>query len=126
MVEELKQRRARGETVLVVLPTVGKVDRLREILKEYEVPFELDEAGTPVEAGSTSPPVVIARGELDEGVIFPEFGVALLSDSDLFGEFLWGTHGRREKSVATTFISDLSDLRPGDYVVHIDHGIGQY
>ncbi|MBI4165657.1 MAG: transcription-repair coupling factor, partial [Acidobacteria bacterium] len=126
MVEELKQRRARGETILVVLPTAGKVDRLREILKEYEVPFELDEAGAPAQAASTPPPVIIARGELDEGVVFPELGVALLSDSDLFGEFIWGTHGRREKSVATIFISDLSDLKPGDYVVHIDHGIGQY
>ena len=126
MVEELEARRGRGERIVVVLPTAGKVDRLREILKEYEVPFEVDAPKTSAEPPAASPPVVIAQGELEEGVIFPDLGVALLSDSDLFGEFLWGTHGRREKSVATSFISDLSDLKPGDYVVHIDHGIGQY
>jgi transcription-repair coupling factor (superfamily II helicase) len=33
-------------------------------------------------------------------------------------------HRRRQKISA--FISDLQDLKPGDYVVHIDHGIGTY
>ena len=125
IVEDLNERRAQGETMIVVLPTAGKVDRLREILTEYEVPFDLDRAGAPAET-LPAPAIIVARGDLEEGVVFPDLRVALLSDSDLFGEFIWGAHGRREKSVATSFISDLSDLKPGDYVVHIDHGIGQY
>jgi transcription-repair coupling factor (superfamily II helicase) len=49
-----------------------------------------------------------------------------MTDSDLFGGFAWGTAGRRERSAVSSFISDLSDLKVGDYVVHVDHGIGLY
>jgi transcription-repair coupling factor (superfamily II helicase) len=126
MIEELGARQRRGEQIIVVLPTAGKMDRLREILAEYRLPFRLEDSG-PAPAGEfLTRPITLARGELNEGVIFPDLATALFADADLFGEFLWGTRGRREKSVATTFISDLSDLKPGDYVVHIDHGIAQY
>jgi transcription-repair coupling factor (superfamily II helicase) len=68
----------------------------------------------------------IMRGNLTEGVIFPDSGLAILVESDLFGEFAWGTSSHHDKSAVSRFISDLSDLRAGDYVVHVDHGIGLY
>jgi transcription-repair coupling factor (superfamily II helicase) len=70
--------------------------------------------------------VLIARGEIREGVAFPELHQLWLADSDLFGGFDWAARGRRERSGISSFISDLSDLKAGDYVVHIDHGIGIY
>ena len=36
-----------------------------------------------------------------------------------------GQHHRRRQKISS-FLSDLQDLKPGDYVVHIDHGIGTY
>ena len=132
IVQDVTQRRERQETIAFVLPAPGKADRLREILTEYDIPYET--AGTSREplasaevAHADSPqPVVIARGDLAEGIVFPDLHLTLFSDADLFGEFAWGTRGRREKSAATSFISDLSDLKVGDYVVHVDHGIGLY
>jgi transcription-repair coupling factor (superfamily II helicase) len=59
-------------------------------------------------------------------VAFPELRQLWLADSDLFGGFDWAARGRRERSGISSFISDLSDLKVGDYVVHIDHGIGIY
>jgi transcription-repair coupling factor (superfamily II helicase) len=142
IIEDLSQRRAHRETVVLVLPTAGRLDRLREILTEYEVPFEVGEgpcgppaqamqehlegAPRPPEAKGFAPAVFLARGELDEGIVFPDLCLTLVSDSDLFGEFVWGGAGRREKSRISSFISDLSDLKAGDYVVHVDHGIGLY
>src|SRR5208282_2260903 len=32
----------------------------------------------------------------------------------------------RARPKAATFLSDFSDLKPGDFVVHLDHGIGQF
>jgi transcription-repair coupling factor (superfamily II helicase) len=142
IIEDLSQRRARRETVVLVLPTAGKLDRLREILAEYEMPFEVREglrgppdaslgehregAPLPTELNGPLKPVFLTRGELDEGIAFPDLRLTLVSDSDLFGEFVWGDAGRREKSRISSFISDLSDLKAGDYVVHVDHGIGLY
>jgi hypothetical protein len=59
-------------------------------------------------------------------VAFPELKQLWLADADLFGGFDWAARGRRERSGISSFISDLSDLKVGDYVVHIDHGIGIY
>ncbi|MCL5671118.1 MAG: transcription-repair coupling factor, partial [Acidobacteria bacterium] len=73
----------------------------------------------------TSASVLVASGEIESGVVFPDFHLLLLSERDVLGDFAWGTQRRREGS-ATTFLSDLSDLKVGDYVVHVDHGIGVY
>jgi len=132
MVQDLTQRRKSHETLAVVLPAPGKADRLREILTEYDIPFvTAEEVRNPSLSAEAAPadlpfPVVLARGDLAEGVSFPELRLVFYSDADLFGEFAWGTRGRREKSAASSFISDLSDLKVGDYVVHVDHGIAVY
>jgi len=130
-IQELRTRLDTGDTVGMAIPTPGKVERLQEILKEYEVPFTSlnDPSGRSPNPESRIPnpgSVLICRGDLDEGVIFPELSLVLLSDTDLFGGFAWGGRGRREKTLVSSFISDLSDLKVGDYVVHVDHGIGLY
>ena len=176
LVEDLRVRVKRGESVIFVVPTSGKVDRLREILKDYEIPFDLASggigssdhrvnkhqpasqtafdrpilsapapssrspapalhspdgpmarwAGGPITRSPDFPGVFIARGEIREGVAFPGLKQLWLADADLFGGFDWAARGRRERSGISSFISDLSDLKVGDYVVHIDHGIGIY
>jgi len=160
---DLRNRLDRRESVLLVPPSTGKADRLREILEEYQIPFAMvaapvgsrgvaesrdtapeppasiplpivnrrREAGSIVNnegGGAPALPAIIVRGELDEGVVLPDLGLALISDADLFGEFAWSGPGpaRRSRSSAASFISDLSDLKVGDYVVHVDHGVALY
>jgi len=130
LVDDLRVRVKRGESVIFVVPTSGKVDRLREILKDYEIPFttlggekeKREAAPATSETGGT----FIARGEIREGVALPDLRRLWLADADLFGGFDWAARGRRERSGISSFISDLGDLKVGDYVVHIDHGIGIY
>src|SRR5207245_6564750 len=43
-IEDVKSRLAGGERVAFVMPTAGKIERLREILKEYEIPFTTDKS----------------------------------------------------------------------------------
>ncbi|HLY63661.1 MAG TPA: transcription-repair coupling factor [Terriglobia bacterium] len=144
MMEDLRQRFKHGEAVTFVIPTAGKAERLRDLLGEYEIPFESEieqqekQSDLPQTGGSETPPkgspenirsmkpMVIARGEMGEGVAFPDLGILLLSDNDLFGGFDWGGPRRKERSSISSFLSDLSDLKVGDYVVHVDHGIGLY
>jgi transcription-repair coupling factor (superfamily II helicase) len=130
-IEEARAGLERGDTAVLFMPTIGKVERLRELLQEYELTFAdlgsaLQTHLFPEPRASASPPIFIARVNVEEGMTFPDLKLVLLTDSDLFGGFVWGTPRRREKSAASSFISDLSDLKVGDYVVHIDHGIGLY
>jgi transcription-repair coupling factor (superfamily II helicase) len=131
LAEDLRTRLMLRESVIFVVPTSGKVDRLREILKEYAIPFATVAEGKEQPDAVPSEPqndaaVLIARGEITEGVALPELHQLWLADSDLFGGFDWAARQRRERSGISSFISDLSDLKVGDYVVHIDHGIGIY
>jgi len=128
-IEEARAGLARGETTVLFVPTTGKVERLRELLQEYEVTFSdlgdtLQARPIPDSSLPAPAPIFIVHAEVGEGVTFPELKLVLLTDRDLFGGFAWAMPRRREKSAASSFISDLSDLKVGDYVVHIDHGIG--
>ncbi|MGH9354722.1 MAG: transcription-repair coupling factor, partial [Terriglobia bacterium] len=129
-IEDLRARRERAERVVISLSSAGKAERLLETLHEYELPFTMrfaDEGeALPAREGQAEPGLVIVHGNVAEGVIFPEAHLSIIGESDLFGGFEWGARGRREKSAVQRFISDLSDLKAGDYVVHVDHGVGIY
>src|SRR6185503_15643583 len=52
----------------------------------------------------------------------------IIAESDVFEEERPRVErrGDRHRSVAKTFLSDLRDLKVGDLVVHVDHGIGHF
>jgi transcription-repair coupling factor (superfamily II helicase) len=151
MAEEVRARLGGGERVVFAAPTTGTAERLAEIFSEYGIPFESHRAQAvkktapaasgdfsdgrvpaedaplaPAALGAAIEPVLVAPGEIEAGVIFPELALAFFSDRDIFGDFVWGATRRKDKSAVASFLSDLSDLKPGDFVVHIDHGIGCY
>ena len=127
--DNLRGNLERGMSVVLVTPSSGKAERLRGILTEYEIPFETaSSAGAPASAGEEQAGrrcALMVRGDLAEGFVIPDLEQMWLADSDLFGGFDWASR-RREHSGALSFISDLGDLKVGDYVVHVDHGVGIY
>jgi transcription-repair coupling factor (superfamily II helicase) len=68
--------------------------------------------------------VVVEPGRLSSGFILPELHLAVLTDRELFSRYRWRRFKRRLNLGLT--IRDLSALRPGDYVVHYEYGIGVY
>ncbi|MCX5642957.1 MAG: transcription-repair coupling factor [Candidatus Omnitrophica bacterium] len=79
-----------------------------------------------VERGLTlQPESRIEIGYLSEGFSFPEIDVTLLSDSEIFGRYRSFRPGVKPffQSVA---ISGPEEISPGDYVVHLNEGIGKF
>ncbi len=114
---DIRQTAAVGTTLLVT-QTPGMAERLEEILREYKIVLD---------AGS------IKVGELSGGFEIPSFGIRTYDESDIFGEIIKSdgfqrpkTKAQRPKSRLGAFISDFRDLKPGDFVVHVDHGIGRF
>jgi transcription-repair coupling factor (superfamily II helicase) len=68
--------------------------------------------------------VLIAVGTLSRGFRLPDAALQLYAETDIFDEERRATERRR--SVASTFLSNLRDLKVGDLVVHVDHGIGEF
>jgi transcription-repair coupling factor (superfamily II helicase) len=138
---ELKQRAAASEQTIFVLPSSGVADRLRDVLNEYEVAGVtmaaslLEDCNPKSAAHSVSPSairhppssIVLAVGQLTVGFALPLAQLTCYTERDLFDEAISAERpAKARRSQAAAFISDFRDLKIGDYVVHIDHGIGQF
>jgi transcription-repair coupling factor (superfamily II helicase) len=129
---EVRSRLGAGERVMVSAASTGELERFADICHEYEIPYTLGELeeNTTVSrlaeeaSSSNAPAMVLVKAPLREGVVFPEEQLAIYGDADLF-ETLPPQRPRARPKTAS-FFSDFSDLKPGDYVVHVDHGIGQF
>lgn len=112
-------------TVLLVVPGRSQVDRLVGALRGYGVALEAlapELAPFELHAPSVGPTrVLVAVGELSEGFDYPAARLLVLSELDLFGKST-----RRAQSRRRTGLSSLSQLGVGDYVVHLQHGVGRY
>jgi transcription-repair coupling factor (superfamily II helicase) len=130
---EVRGRVTAGEHVLLSAASTGELERFADICHEYELPYrlgELEDDATVTrlaEEGSsgTGAGVALVKAPLNEGVAFPEAKVVLYGNADLF-ETMPAQQRPRARPKSAAFFSDLSDLKPGDYVVHVDHGIGQF
>lgn len=65
---------------------------------------------------------------LSAGLVFTEQQLTIISEAQLFGEFVSQQRRRRQSRAATNdlLIKNLTELRPGTAVVHLDHGVGRY
>ncbi|HTZ73808.1 MAG TPA: transcription-repair coupling factor [Candidatus Aquilonibacter sp.] len=134
-ISEVRARMSAGEHVVASAASTGELERFADICHEYEVPYrlgELEENTTVTrlaEEGTTSgvgaPALVLVKAPLAQGVVFADAKLALYGNADLF-ETVPQLQRPRSRPKTASFFSDLSDLKPGDYVVHADHGIGQF
>ncbi len=130
---EVRGRLGAGEQVVVSAASTGELERFADICHEYELPYRLGELEENVTVarlaeegtGGSAPAMVLVKAPLAEGVVFPEVQLALYGNADLF-ETLPPPERPRSRPKTASFFSDFSDVKPGDYVVHVDHGIGQF
>ena len=113
--ESLRSRDVSGASDVIVVRTEGIAERMNEILREYDASVS-----------------EILIGDLSGGFEIASAGLTVYAESDIFGETTQGeapagvTRPQRRKSNLGAFISDFRDLKPGDFVVHVDHGIGRF
>ena len=109
-VERLKEWRANNDRIVIYFQTEGEIERFREIM-----------AGT-VEG------VDFVEGSLARGFCFPAANLVVLSAAELFGRF--AVHPRRllrlRRAERHRAQIDFSELAEGDFVVHLEHGIGRF
>ena len=96
--------------------TKGGREKIERLLKEFSVPFSETAIGQDL---------TITAGNLANGFTFDELGLTVYSEWDLF-EPPTSTRVGGRKRKAEAFMSDLRDLKAGDYIVHVDHGVGRF
>ncbi len=135
MLEDVKKQIADGRRVLIAVANTGEVERLADIFSEYAVSFRL---GSRTRSGESYADettyfsgelltATLAKAYVPDGVILPDANLSILGARDLFDESdSVVSRPQRHKSKTSAFLSDFRDLQVGDYVVHVEHGIGQY
>jgi transcription-repair coupling factor (superfamily II helicase) len=127
---DVKSQLADGGKVLLTAASTGELERLADICREYETPYVLGEsedaaAGFTSERAHESAALLLIRAPFADGVAFPESKLTLFGNSDLFE--VTPSLDRPSRKIRTSgFFSDFAELKPGDFVVHVDHGIGQF
>ncbi|NIN92933.1 transcription-repair coupling factor [bacterium] len=109
-----------GYRVVLVLESESQGQRVTDILKDHKFNAHFQ----PQKPKPASNSVVITHGKLTRGFIAPFLKLALLNESDIFKP----RRKRRQEKQTTTYlpISSFADLKLGDYVVHVNHGIGRF
>jgi len=119
-IAEIRQARERRDAIVFVAESPGRAERTIEILQDYDI------VAVPVERAEDAyaASVLVAVGSLSRGFRLSDAALQLYTETDVFEEDRHAPEKRR--NLAKTFLSDLRDLKVGDLVVHVDHGIGEF
>ena len=124
-----------GNKVAFFASATGEVERLADIFNEYGVPYQLgleQFESTPAYLAQraymsgTSAHIYLIKGRVRHGTAFHDSKLVLFGSEDLFETSELISRGPSSKTARETFSADIIDLKPGDYVVHSEHGVAQY
>lgn len=121
LIEDLKLWKDRNYMVVILSGTEARGKRLVEALMENDIEsLYYDVLPEDIARGQ----IIVTKGMLNKGFEYPAIRFALVSDGEMFGE---SKHKRRYASLkGASRIKSFTDLKVGDYVVHVNHGIGIY
>ncbi len=133
-----------GQRVAIACHQQAQAERLKDLLTPYKIPCFISENGfaevlpppnlPPLGGGASLPPparegrgggrVTILIGDISRGFRLTSSRLILIAEEELFGRRVRrrGVSEVRKKQL----LASLAELKQGDYMVHIDHGIALY
>ena len=128
--DQVRVWRGEGQRVLFVAGTEPQTQRLARLLEANEIPatvatrpFADALGGAPAADARRGAGVEIVLGHLSEGFRVPDEQLVVVTEADVFGE----ARRRAARRVSVSqLLQSLSELKPEDFVVHLDHGVGIY
>ena len=113
LADQLRAWIDQGLRVVLVGRTQHQADRLVDLLRSYDVPSRALQE--------------VTLGELRDGFILWSEGLAYVTEEEIFGTRVRQQRGARQtRKQQQRFLEDLRELSVGDFVVHVDHGVGKY
>jgi len=112
--------------ILIVADSAGRRETIGQMLAEYGIPFgdSADFAG--FVAGSAR--IALGVAPLHEGFALRDPPLSILTETELYAASPRRLRGKQRERASNVeaMIRDLAELRIGDPVVHVEHGIGRY
>jgi transcription-repair coupling factor (superfamily II helicase) len=115
------------ERILLVVESLGRRETMLQYLAEYDVvPDPVADLAAFNTSGSA---FALCVGELANGFGVPEETLIFITETELYAGSATRRVGKRQQEQTSNvemMVRDLSELRIGDPVVHVQHGIGRY
>jgi transcription-repair coupling factor (superfamily II helicase) len=141
-----------GQRVVIACHQQPQAERLKDLLTPYGIYCSISETGfgeiIPPQPSAFNPQpsafnlqpstfnllqeegrggdgvVTLLLGDISRGFRLPESGLVMIAEEELFGKRIKrrGVSEVRKKQI----LASLAELKSGDFMVHIDHGIGLY
>jgi len=121
LIQDIKENKAKGFKTVILSGTRPRGERLVNTLAENGITSSYKDIFDDLLPGE----VVITFGSQLKGFEFPELKISVISDKEVFGEAKRKSSRKFSKKGAGK-IKSFTELKPGDYVVHVNHGIGVY
>ena len=113
LADQLQEWAESGLRVSIVGRTQHQADRLVDLLRSYGVDAAVLDH--------------VTLGELRDGFVLWGEGLAYVTEEEVFGTRVRSRRGKRTtRRQQQRFLEDLRELSAGDFVVHVDHGVGKY
>lgn len=118
LTEDLREWQAKGVSTVIFMSSMEKAVAFRQSLAEDGLAATVDAAGRPLPGT-----VLIVTGSISGGFDLPQAKSVWLAEKDIFGRQKQRRHLRVAKDRKIQY---FRDIHVGDYVVHVNHGIGKY
>ena len=119
--KDLAEYRKKKYSVILISPSRTRAKRLAQDLTDNGLTaFYSENPERTLEPGE----IMTYYGNISHGFEYPDLHFAVIADSDIFGARK--TPKKKVRKYEGESISEFSELKPGDYVVHEDYGIGIY
>jgi transcription-repair coupling factor (superfamily II helicase) len=129
---DIGEHLAGGRRVVVVQQGHGPAQRTVEVLAEHDVAARLVDTipgGRAASEASGQPRpdsvVEVTQGCLDHGLVIADPGLVVLTGEDISGQRA-STRDMRKMPTRRKKQIDPLELKPGDFVVHEQHGVGRF
>nr|MCR5354507.1 transcription-repair coupling factor [Lachnospiraceae bacterium] len=121
LLKDLKKYKRNKYRILLLSPSRTRAKHLSEILMDEDIPcFYTEDYDHDIHPGE----IMIAPGNISRGYDLSEVAFVLLSEQDIFGAK--PKKKKKKFKYEGEAIAQFTDLHVGDYVVHVNHGLGVY
>lgn len=110
--------------VLFTSDSPGRREQVYELLAGRHLDLARVDSWQEFVAGNTR--IGVAVAPLENGVLLPDAGIAIISEQQLFGDRVRPRARRRPERDPEAIIRQLDDLESGSPVIHAEYGVGRY
>jgi len=121
LIKDISQKKKDKYKTVILAGTKARGERFVEILRDNDIESVYKDKVEDILPGE----VIVTFGSQLRGYDLPDLKVSIVSDKEVFGSSKKG-NSKKFKKKGLGKITSFSELKPGDYVVHINHGIGVY